>query len=185
MRRLLCLMVLGASTAARADDDEDGGDVTTRTTEGETHLVASWVPLGGAAAVRSVGEKDAWLGVEGRATADGRWMARGGVGFDVLGASPLDVRLGLVLGGVGQAHQYGGAAIGSDVAVGATFDRLYGHVRWVQAIGPQGPGWLRETETLVGWRLAGDLRVFGAFYHRDESACCRVGGIGIGADLAF
>ena len=81
MRRLLCLMVLGASTVARADDDEDGGDVTTRTTEGETHLVASWVPLGGAAAVRSVGEKDAWLGVEGRATADGRWMARGGVGL--------------------------------------------------------------------------------------------------------
>jgi hypothetical protein len=171
-------------TAAVAGPLDDGA---------QTHLSAAWLPAGVGLAARAVGEKDAWLGVEGRFAPDGRWLARGSLGFDVFGGSPIDLRLGLFAAGLGTVEDFGsrqvgmsGPAFGTDLALGGSFNRLYGHIRWLTGFEASGDaGWLNETEYLVGFRVAGEVRVFGEYLSVRDDVCCRRDGFGVGLDVAF
>lgn len=193
------IALLAPTSSAFADDDCDADTPTACTSsmgDGETHLSAAWVPAGVGLGVRAYGEKDAWMGVEGRFSTDGRWLARGSLGVDVFGGGPLDLRLGLFAAGIGTRdpgnrglgvyEPTAAPAFGTDVAFGGTFNRLYGHIRWVSGFeANQDAAWISETEYLVGFRMAGQVRVFGEFLSTRNGPCCRQGGFGAGVDVAF
>lgn len=152
-----------------------------------THLSAAWVPRGTDLGLRSVGQKDAYLGVEARITTDGVWMGRAGLGFDVLGKSPLDLKLGLFAGSTGFEDLNQGYALrpqfGSDISIGGEMGRLYGHARWLHGF-TSTVGWMNETQLLAGYRIVGQTRLFGEYlaYNTD---CCGRGGFGVGVDVSF
>lgn len=136
---------------------------------------------------RLVAEKDSYAGVDVRLAPTGTFVARGGVGFDVLGRSSLDLKLGLWLGGVGfhrdAPHLEVGPALGTEVALGFTFDRLWARHRWMVGVGDSRLGTLlSERETQVGWRVVDQLSVYGQHVHYAPGT---PGGLGIGASYVF
>ena len=110
-----------------------------------------------AAAARAVGERDAYLSAEGRFDSDGRWMGRAGVGFDVLGRSCMDFKLGLFAGGVGgweDRTMYRDVVAGTEITLGATGNRLFGQYRWLGGLGDGAVSDLHtENELTVGFRV--------------------------------
>lgn len=114
---------------------------------------------------RVVGRKDAYVGVEGRVGSDASWTARVGLGFDLLGKSDWDLKLGLFLGGLGDGWVRDPALVtGTEIGVGARIGRLYGQYRWLFGLGsrhPEAVSLHTEQELIVGFRLVKELRVFG------------------------
>lgn len=136
---------------------------------------------------RLVGRKDAYVGIEGRVSADESWTARVGLGFDLLGKSDWDLKLGLFLGGVGVGWVRDPALVtGAEVAFAARIGRLYGQYRWLAGLGASDAYALElhtEHEFIVGFRIVGQLRVFGqAVYARPGSG---EGATALGLGVAF
>jgi hypothetical protein len=136
---------------------------------------------------RLVAEKDSYAGVDVRLAPSGTFVARGGVGFDVLGRSNLDLKLGLWMGGVGFRDDAPtievGPALGTEVALGFTFDRLWARHRWMVGVGDSRLGTLlSERETQVGWRVVDDLSIYGQHVHYAPGT---PGGLGLGASYVF
>lgn len=177
--------------AALAEEGEAESDHSGR--EARTQIEVAWVPRGLGLAARAEGERDAWLGLEGRFSGDGRWLARGSLGFDVLGASPLDLHIGLFAAGLGSFDEVHGPyevttgpAVGTDISVGASFNRLHGYIRWLNGLAAaEEQTWIVETEYRVGYRIVGDWRVFANFLQVKDTGCCRRDGFGFGVDVSF
>ena len=136
---------------------------------------------------RLAGRKDAYLGVEGRIAAEGAWVGRIGAGFDILGKSDWDLKLGLFLGGMGNGlWRSQGLIVGTEIGLGARIGPLYGTYRWLGGIGGRYPELIElhnEHDFIVGFRIWDQLRVFGqAIYSRPGSG---EGATALGLGIAF
>jgi len=121
-----------------------------------------------------IGGRDAYLSAEGRMTADGGWLARAGAGVDLLGGSPVDFKLGLFAGGVGDGPHTAmqdEVVAGGELALGGEVGRLYGQCRWIVGLGTSALGGVHtEKELTVGVRVVAGLRVYGQYLHLDPGA---------------
>lgn len=138
---------------------------------------------------RLVAEKDAYVGVETRLAGNGRLVGRAGAGFDVFGGGDLDLKLGLWLGSLGTWDElalHTTPTIGTEVAFGVTWDRLYAQHRWIVGMG-RSPAdrVLSEGETLVGFRVVDEFRLYGTWTNFDPQGCCDRNAVGVGLAYAF
>ncbi len=115
--------------------------------------------------VALLGARDSFLTAEGRLAPGGGWLGRVGAGFDLLGGSDLDLRLGLFMGGRGvwpdgQADSQ--VITGGTLGIGGRLGRLYGQYRWIGGFGATELHSLHtENELTVGFRVVDELRVYG------------------------
>jgi len=177
------------TTACHLADDDDNKssfiedlDVRVMTQNTATPGASSW-----GLSTRASGKRDGWLGLEGRWTGDGRWNGRISTGFDVLGQSPFDVRLGLFMGHVGawESRDYRYLAIGTDVAVGATVGRLGGEYRFVGGKRPNAPGLRTEHDISLSFRILKELRAHGHWLAMTDQPGEVSSGVGLGVSWTF
>ncbi|MFT4627719.1 MAG: hypothetical protein ACI8PZ_006406 [Myxococcota bacterium] len=141
--------------------------------------------------VQSEGPRDAYFSAELRYSPVNEWVGRVGAGFDVFGGGPLDLTLGLFLGGGGtwddnQARLSAGPVAGAAVGVGYTGTHMFAGYRWLAGLHPSDErGVLSENELTAGYRFGDSLAVFGQYVVLSPRADRPRTGIGIGARLTF
>ncbi len=136
--------------------------------------------------LRRNGKRDGWVGAEGRWTHDGRWMGRFGLGFDVLGKSPFDVRLGLVGGHIGdwQTPDHRSFSIGTEIGFGWHPGRFILDYRTIGGKRPEGRGIRTENHTVIGFRPLERLELYADFVAIDPGGESDIG-MGVGAGWRF
>lgn len=137
--------------------------------------------------VRLVAEKDAYLGADVR-LGDGFTLARAGAGFDVFGGSGLDLKLGVWMGGLSNTIRptsYHGVTGGTEVMLGARFDRLYAEHRWIAGFAGPLDGVFTENELTVGFRVLGGASVYGRWTRGPRACGVETDGLGLGVELVL
>lgn len=136
------------------------------------------------------GRRDAYLGAEVRYMPANElmWTGRVGAGFDVFGKSPVDLTLGLWLGGAGSwdldANRpvlRNAPAAGTEVALGARLGRLYGKYRWIGGLAAlPANAILSENELTVGFNVVKGIDVYGQYLVIQPRSTNRRGAVGLG-----
>lgn len=139
---------------------------------------------------RIIGKKDAYLGAEVRYLPANNlmWTGRVGAGFDIFGKSPLDVTLGLWLGGAGTwdfeqnlAVLQNAPAAGTEIAVGTKIGRFFGKYRWLGGIAAfPANGLLTENELTIGYSLVDEIQLYGQYLRVSPQLTDQRGALGIG-----
>lgn len=149
-----------------------------------------------AAGARVVGDKDAWIGVEGRVGRDAGWIGRADAGVDLLGRSPLDLQVGAYVGGTGGGLALNpGLSVGGELAAGVTVWRLDARYRLVRGLNLSRlsddvsqrhfSGFDAEDEVTVGVRLVDTLRVYGQYLRAVPATDAAWQAIGGGVSFSF
>ena len=138
-------------------------------------------------AVRSNGRHDSWIGVEGRWAEDQAWMGRFGMGFDVFGHKPFDLRLGLMAGHLGdwQTPEHQRFSVGTVVDLGWNPGRFLFEHRHIGGRRPDGRGIRTEGHTQIGVRPLERLEVYADFTVIAPEAMDREVGMGVGLGWRF
>ena len=138
-------------------------------------------------AVRGTNRGDSWLEVDALFTDSQQWMARFSGGIDLMGHSPLDAVVGVVLGHVGdwQTLDHQRVSVGTVLELGwhprpfLLSHRLYGGKR------PDEAGFRYDSRTMAGVLLVDRVEVLGHLSVVDSGAGAPDIGLGLGAGLRF
>ena len=144
---------------------------------------------------RHTGSHDAYLSADLRylPASDLMWTGRVGAGLDLLGGDRWDLTLGLFLGTAGEwdrtedyAVLYAKPMAGTEVGLGVEGERLFARYRWVAGLGTGAVDQLlTENELTVGYRLVGDLAVYGQYLRLNPGEAHKESGIGLGVRAIF
>lgn len=140
-----------------------------------------------AGSVRAFGQRDAYVGVEGRLDPHQQWVGRVGAGFDVLGGGKWDLRLGLFIGGAGTAFRQESEFIaGTELATAARVGRLYGQWRWLLGLGHSAQAALHsENEFTLGFHVVDEVRLQGQAILSHASNIGPGAALGLGVAVVF
>ena len=135
------------------------------------------------------GRHDGYVGVASRFAPDGTWLGRAGVGIDLFGGGDgLDLRLGLFLGGVGNAGEPSMVARGSaggEVEVALELGRVRGSYRHADGFAGVLEDRLTEDELRLGFRITDTWRVHGNFVVLNPGDDQPRDGFGLGVEAIF
>lgn len=181
-----------AQPAARAPAPEQADDGELELRYGMQFLAEAPAHHGYA---RLIGRKDAYVGAEMRylPASDLLWTARLGAGFDVFGKSPVDLTLGLWIGGAGtwdvessRAVLYNTPVAGTEIAVGAKIGRMFGKYRWIGGFGTSPlKGLLTENELTIGVSLVDEIQLYGQWVVLDADTFANRGALGLGVQATL
>jgi len=142
------------------------------------------------AGVRHLAANDSYVGVDVHYAPNREWRGRVGAGLDVLGGGSWDVKLGLFIGGAGEwapdttlAHQ---PMAGTEVGLGIHGERLFASYQLMAGLGT-GPldGLLTENELNIGYRILGQVQVYGSYAIVNPGRDGLGSGIGLGIAASF
>jgi len=142
---------------------------------------------------RLLGERGGFLAVEGRTVFAEGWTGRGTVGLDLFGGSDaFDLTLGAFLGGhgtFGEPVVYVSPTVGFEFGLGLGIGPVRGRYRHVHGGSDVGSGLygFAENEWRLGFRLPGDVTVYGQVMntlHEHGEDVDRLG-VGAGAQVVF
>jgi hypothetical protein len=146
-------------------------------------------------AARHTGRNDSYVSGDLRYLPDTDllWSGRVGAGIDVLGSDRWDLTLGLFVGTAGTWVRTVERAVltarpigGTEIGLGVEGERLFARYRWVAGLGTGDiDDLMTENELTVGYRVMGDLGVYGQYLRLNPGEAAREGGVGIGVRATF